>query len=164
MTKRQYLLLHGWLYVLVIIILLVFLVFQETDEIGIIFGSIILIFLTFKTYACFMKIQNIKDEDNNFGPPVNSSTDEKIAYYKRILFIALPAFIVLSVWIFWQLNNLESGLVESISLWSPISLLFDWGGFWMAVLATPVLGFLLVIELFFKIKKLKNTDNSSLNN
>jgi hypothetical protein len=158
MTKRQYLLLHGWLYALVVIILLVFFVFQEIDEIGIIFGTIILIFLSLKSYACFMKVQNIKDEDNNFGAPANSSTDEKITYYKRILFIALPAFIILSVWIFWQLNNLELGLVESVSLWEPISLLYDWGGFWLAVLATPILGILLVIELIFKIKKLRNSD------
>lgn len=158
MTKRQYLLLHGWLYALVVIILLVFFVFQETDEIGIIFGTIILIFLSIKSYASFMKVQNIKDEDNNLGPPTNSSNDEKISYYKRILLIAIPAFIILSVWIFWQLYNLELGLVESVSLWEPISLLYDWGGFWVAVLATPILGILLVIELIFKIKKLRNSD------
>lgn len=164
MTKRKYLLLHGWLYALVVIILLVFFVFQEIDEFGIVFGTIILIFLSFKSYACLMEVQNIKDEDNNFGSPENSSMDGKISYYKRILFIALPAFILFSVWIFWQLNNLESGVVESISLWGPISLLYDWGGFWLAVLATPVLGILFAIELLFKIKKLRNSDYNSHNN
>lgn len=164
MNKRQYLLLHGWLYALVVAILLVIFVFQEIDQIGIIFGTIIIFLLSYKSYSCFKEIKNTRKEDNVCGPPADASTIEKIVYYKRIFVIGTPAFIFLIGWTYWELNNLESGSFESIRLWEPISLLYDLGGFWLAVLFLPILWTLIGIEVIFKIKKLKNSDNNSFYN
>jgi hypothetical protein len=151
MNKRQYLLLRGWAYVLTTIILLTIFVTQKIDGIGIIFGIAILSFLSYKSYSCFKELNNTSDEEQVFAPSTDSSVREKISFYKRMVLIAIPAFIILSVWTYLDLKSLESGAVAYVSLWGPISLLYNLGGYWLALLTTPVLGIIIVTLLLRKI-------------
>jgi hypothetical protein len=157
MDKRKYLLFQGWLYALTVIVLLVIFAFQKLDEFGIVFSIGFLSFLSYKSYSCFKELQNTREEDRVFEPSADASTTEKIAFYNKTLSIGIPAFMILSAWTYFDLTNLESGTVEYVSLWSPISLLYDWGGYKLAVLAAPLLGILSVFLLLRKIKALKNT-------
>jgi hypothetical protein len=75
-----------------------------------------------------------------------------------MLLIGVPAFIITSVWTYIDLKSLESGTVGSVLLWEPVSLLYNLGGFWLAVLATPLLGVLIVILGLRKIKELKDSE------
>ena len=158
MNKRQYLLLRGWSYALIVIVLIVIFAFQEIDEFGIIFGIAFCLFLLFKSYSCFREIKNTREEDRVFAPSTDSSTTEKRSFYKKVLLIAIPAFIILSIWIYTDFKDLESGTVEYVSAWGPISLLYELGGFWLAVLATPLLGVITITLLLKKIQELKNTE------
>ncbi|MES2575348.1 MAG: hypothetical protein V4572_10425, partial [Bacteroidota bacterium] len=65
------------------------------------------------------------------------------------------AFTILSVWIYFDLKDLESGTVEYVRLWAPIYILYNLGGFWLAVTATPLLGIIIAILFLKKIKELK---------
>ncbi len=106
------------------------------------------------------EIKNIREEDRVYEPSSDASTTEKILFYKRTLLVAIPAFLVLSVITFWDLKKIELGTVESVSLWGPISLIYDFLGHWAAVATTPLLGVLAVVMLLRKIKALKNTERS----
>lgn len=158
MDKRKYLLFQGWAYALAVVVLTVIFAFQKTDEFGIIFGIAFLSFLAYKSYSCFKELKNAREEDRVYAPSTDSTIAEKISFYKRMLLIGVPAFIITSVWTYIDLKSLESGTVGSVLLWESVSLLYSLGGFWLAVLATPLLGVLIVILGLRKIKELKDTE------
>jgi len=157
MDKRRYLLFRGWSYALTVVVLLVIFTFQEIDDFGLVFGFAFLGFLLYKSYSCFRELKSAKKEDKIFAPSADVSTAEKISYYKKILLIGIPAFIILSVLTYIDLKDLEKGTVEYVSVWGPISFLYNLSGFWTAVLATPLLGFTTVVILLKKIKDIKNS-------
>jgi hypothetical protein len=160
MNQRKYLLLQGWGYALTVVILLVLFAFTEIDEFGKVFGVIFLCFLSYKSYSCFKQLETTREEDRVYAPNTDASAEESVGFYKKMIFIGIPAFIGLSLWTYFDLNNLESGNVESVRLWEPISLLYEFGGFWIAVLATPLLGIVSVFLLIRKIQEVKrNSDN-----
>jgi hypothetical protein len=156
MDKRQYLLFCGWCYSLTVIVLLAIFAFQKIDDFGFYFGIAFITFLTYKSYSCFSAIKNTREEDRVFAPSTDTSKTEKISFYNKTLWVGIPAFIILSVWTYGDLTDLESGIVESVSIWEPIHLLYNMGGYWLAILATPLLGILSVILILRKIKELKN--------
>ena len=158
MDKRKYLLFQGWAYALVVVVLTVIFALQKTDESGVIFGIAFLSFLAYKSYSCFKELKNTRDEDRDYAPSTDSTIAEKISFYKRMLLIGVPAFIITSIWTYLDLKSLESGTVDSVLLWEPVSLLYNLGGFWLAVLATPLLGVFIVILGLRKIKELNNTE------
>jgi hypothetical protein len=158
MNKKQYLLFSGWAYALIVIVLLVIFAFQKIDTFGIVFGIVILSYLSYKSYSCFKELKNTREDDRVFAPSADASVTEQISFYNRTLLIGIPAFIILSVMTYFDLQKLESGTVEYVSLWAPVSLLYDLGGYWLAVLGTPLLGILVIVLLLIKIGKLKNTE------
>lgn len=155
MNKRHSLILRGWCYALVGIAILSILAFKKIDEFGMIFSIGFVAFLAFRSYSCFKELKKTEKEDQVFSYPDNSPVKEKISYLTRIAIIGAIAFLILSVWTYFDLKDLESGTVEYVRLWAPISLLYDLGGFWLAVLATPLLGILTIFLLMRKIKELK---------
>jgi hypothetical protein len=158
MNKKQFLLLQGWGYAFAIILILILFTTQKIDEFGIAFGIALLFFLSYKSYSCFNEINNTREEDKVYAPAEDSTKSEKIAFYNRALSISIPAFIILSVWTYLDLKNLELGTVEYVSLWGPISLLYDFGGYRLAVISTPLLGVLTMFLLLRKINELKSNE------
>ncbi|PXY42282.1 hypothetical protein DMB65_03375 [Flavobacterium cheongpyeongense] len=155
MDKRRYLLIRGWSYNIAIFALLIIFAFQEIDQFGLVFGLALLLLLSYKSYLCFRELKITREEDRVFAPSTDASTTEKISYYKKILLIGIPAFFILSVWTYIDLKSLEKGTVEYMSVWAPIFFLYNLGGFWTAVLATPLLGCTTLILLLKKINDLK---------
>ncbi len=161
MKKKQYLLLQGWLSALSVIVILTFFAFQkssEIDEFGMIFGILMLLFLSYKSYACFKKIRHTREEDMVYQPSTDASKTEITSYYKRIFYISIPVFIILSIEIYFDLKDLEQGNAESVRIWAPIAFLYEHGGFWLGVLSTPILGILCLFVLWKKIKRTKASD------
>jgi hypothetical protein len=163
MNKKKYLLIQGWAYAICVpsIIILTFISYQkfkEIDEFGIIFGSVILLFLIYKSYSCFKEIKNTRDEERAYSPPTDASKTEIISYYKRVFYISIPAFIILSIWIYYDLNELETGNVETVRLWAPIAFLYENGGYWLAILTTPILGIICWFAFWKIIKKTSESE------
>ncbi|PKB15425.1 hypothetical protein [Flavobacterium sp. 5] len=84
----------------------------------------------------------------------NTLNDEKIKYHKRIIYIGLLAFAVLSIWTITELNGFENGL-EDAEIWAPIGFVYDNFGYWSAVLISPLLGLLVLFSNVKSIMKLK---------
>ena len=163
MNQKKYLLFKGYAYAISIIVILVFvtysyLQFNEIDEFGIIFGVIFISLLSYKSYSCFKEIKNTREEEMPFAPPTDASKSEIISYYKKIFYISIPAFVILSIWIYIDLRDLETGKEDYVRIWAPISFLYEIGGFRFAVLATPFLGILCWFAFWRIIKKTKESE------
>jgi len=91
---------------------------------------------------------------NNFVSPdaanqqIESDADQ-IASLKRLMYLFLPACIILSIWVIFDLNQLESGGADSVRLWAPVAFLYNQLGYWPAILFVPVLG-LAVLGLLWR--------------
>lgn len=162
MNKKKYLLLQGWVSAIsvVAILILTFIStnhFEELDEFGIIFGSAFILFLLYKSYSCFKEIKNTREEERVYQPPTDATKSEIISYYKRLFYISIPAFIILSVWIYYDLTELESGNEDSVTIWAPIAFLYEKGGYWLAILTTPIIGIICCFAFWKIIKKTKES-------
>lgn len=98
---------------------------------------------------------------NKLAPPEASnqqteSDAEQIASLKRLMYLFLPACVVLSTWIIYDLNQLESGGADSVRLWAPVAFLYDQLGYWPAILFVPVLG-LVVLGLLWRQIRLRQS-------
>lgn len=51
----------------------------------------------------------------------------------------------LAVWVYHDLAAVDSGAVESVSVWWPVALLYEHVGFWPAVLLLPIASFLSLV-------------------
>ena len=71
---------------------------------------------------------------------------ERRRYFRRHLIGAAIAFPVLSAWTAYDLAQVESGAATE-SLWSPVAVVYDYAGFWPAVLSVPAVGTLVVVAL-----------------
>jgi hypothetical protein len=154
MNKRRYLFLRGWSYILIAVAIILTCIFKKIDEFGFIFSIIFIPLLAYQSYSCFKKLQKTDKDDMAFVPREDSPATEKISYFKRLAIVGGIAFAILSVWTYFDLQNLESGTVEYVKLWAPISLLYNLGGFWLATLITPILGIVIILLL---LKKNTNT-------
>jgi hypothetical protein len=158
MKQKNYFLLRGWLYAVAIVVIIVASLsavdFKEIDSFGIVFGIILLLALSFLSYTFFRKARSV-GEEKMITPTTNSPASSQITYYRSMLLISIPAFAILSAWIFYDLNSLESGNADSVNLLAPIAWLYRSGGYWLAVLATPILGILVIVLFIILIRKLK---------
>ncbi len=98
---------------------------------------------------------------NKLAPPEASnqqieSDAEQIASLKRLMYLFLPACIILSIWVIFDLNQLESGGADSVRLWAPVAFLYDQLGYWPAILFVPVLG-LVVLGLLWRQIRLRQS-------
>lgn len=83
--------------------------------------------------------------------------DAQRAHLRRRISLSLFAFPALSACTGYQLWQLESGAVDSVSLWGPIGALYELVGFGPAVLAVPALGLLTITALIRKRRTLDAT-------
>jgi hypothetical protein len=73
-------------------------------------------------------------------------------HWKQVLFYG-AAFVGLTVIVILDLNALESGRVESVSLWAPIVSFYERFGYWSAVLFSPTIGFFCAWAISRKLMK-----------
>ena len=86
--------------------------------------------------------------------PTPAMVAAQVQYLRRALYMGIPAFVVSSVWVAWDLYRLETGAVQRVSVWVPVALLYDYFGFWPSVLFVPVLGAVCLPLLRRKIRRL----------
>ena len=152
MNKKSYHRFLGQTNALLVIAIVLLLITVKTDTFGLITGLILILIFAYKSFSNFKFSTSVNEKDPVVGPLHDATTEEKISYYKKGVWIAIAAFTILSVWTIIDLNALKSGTEESVSLWGPIALLYQYGGYWLAVITTPLLGLLVVLNFLRKIK------------
>lgn len=89
-------------------------------------------------------------------PDVNTlPVPERRPFMKRQLAGAAVFFPLFSLWVWKDLNLLESGAAETVRLWLPIGLIYEHLGYWPAVLVLPSMG---VVVCTFWFHRLNNSD------
>lgn len=114
------------------------------------------ILFAYLSYKNFKLSKESKEEERIYAPNINATQIEQINFYKRYIYISLVAFPILSFFIISELNDLESGRVQSVSIWGPVSFIYQQFGYWPAILFVPILGFISITVFIYKIRKNKN--------
>jgi MFS family permease len=102
------------------------------------------VYLCYHAYRSYKTVQTIDPEADIPDPLAHLSDNGKIAYLYRTILIFIAACTVLSIWVWYDISALEAGEVDSISLYFPISLGYELGGFWGGVLTLPVIMLIIV--------------------
>ncbi|HEY0030988.1 MAG TPA: hypothetical protein VGC65_09540 [Bacteroidia bacterium] len=152
MKKKHYHLLRAWLYVASAFIILSVPLWNELDEIGFIFTFLIVLLFGWLSYTNFKSSITAKEEERAYAPSANATIEEQVKFYKRYIHLSLLAFPLLTLITIFDLNELESGSKQRISLWAPISFLYEQFGYWAAILSIPVLGLIVVLLFIRKIR------------
>jgi len=76
---------------------------------------------------------------------------ERVRHIQKNLAGVAILFPLLSYWVVRDLTRLEGGLSEEVRVWWPVSVLYDSLGYWPTVLATPILGGVIVIVWLRKL-------------
>jgi hypothetical protein len=105
-------------------------------------------------YWDYRESRQASDKERAYQPPIDASTEQQIAYYKKFLGFTLVSFPVLSIVTIYQLHSLQSG-DETESVWIPVALAYEWGGYWPAALCVPVTGALIAGVFVLRIEQLK---------
>lgn len=129
--------------------------FTDKDEIGSQLGLIFLICTSIMSFVYFGRARRSTESNRVYSPDVNTSTIEQIAYYKRMVRIGIVAFLILTCMTIYDLNQVQSGEVEHLRTWMPVSFLYNLGGYWLAIMTTPLIGLITLYLLIRKIKQLK---------
>lgn len=156
MKTRHYLIFNFLGYGIVALFLLGLIIVLKSDLFGLIFGILFILIFSYKSYSSYRQLKNVPSDEKMYTPPINASVQDQINSYKRVMIAGSIAIVALSIWVFIQLNELESGKVDSVKLWGPIPLLYDLGGYWLAVLSTPAVGVFVLVAGIRKIIILKN--------
>ena len=153
MKRTLYLRWLGVLYVLPVLGIggVMALHYPEITTVGLVFLLVCLVLFAVASFRCFRDLGAARAEDAAFVPPTDAEVLEQMAYFKRMLYLAVPAFPILAIWIYSDLRSLESGAAESVRIWGPVAFLYETGGFWVAILAVPLLGVFAIAALFKKM-------------
>ncbi len=84
MKQKDYLLLMGWAYALLVVGGLLLVAFQglEIDTFGLVFGVCILAFFSYKSYTCFRDLKVVRQEDMVYAPPKDATVQERFPILK----------------------------------------------------------------------------------
>ncbi|TGJ98691.1 hypothetical protein EHQ53_12230 [Leptospira langatensis] len=130
------------------------------DETGLILSIALGLLAAFFSYRMFKNLKDIREEDQAYAPPLDASVDEKVTYYKKILYISLIVFPSLSIIVILDLNSLESGEAATVRTWALVAFIYEQFGYWAAILAAPVLGVLVVAGLLRTIRLLRSENKA----
>lgn len=92
-------------------------------------------------------------------PPV-----EQIRGCKRSIWVLAILGPVLSCWTYYDLFSVETGAEQSVSVWVPVAMLYNFFGFWPAVLCWPLFCSLVIGASFIRIQKAKSMLQQNGNN
>lgn len=161
-TKKTSLQLTRVIYValLLFFIALVISSYEDIDHFGFIVVVCLIAYIGYKLYKTHRQLETVADDEPLQQTLLDLPPAERIKTIKRLLLIGVPAIIVLSIYNFYELQQLESGQRDEFSTWAPIAVIYNYWGFWPAVLALPLVGIFVAISLIKQLKTAKH-DNQS---
>jgi hypothetical protein len=84
---------------------------------------------------------------------------DRVRYFRRLLVLGLIVFPLLSAWVAYDLNQLESGSAPRVDLWAPVGFVYARLGYWPAVLMVPSLGVTLIVIMTVKLRQIASMAN-----
>ena len=57
----------------------------------------------------------------------------------------------------YQLVQVEFGSAQRVTVWAPVAMMYDFFGFWPAVLFVPAIGLLIILSLARKLRAIKES-------
>lgn len=142
---------YGWLFTAMALFFISMPLWIETDEAGPIFALIFAAAAGLRAAWHFWRASKLAPTTPAFPDHSKLPIDERKAVVKRSLLIGTPGVVALSAWVAWDLSRLEAGTTQSVYIWAPLSLAYDLGGYWAAVLGLPVLWSAIMINAYFKL-------------
>jgi hypothetical protein len=74
---------------------------------------------------------------------------------RRFMWIIVLVLTPGSAWIAYDLAQVEFGTARSVRVWAPVALMYNFFGFWPAVLLLPVLGVALLLTMAWALRTIK---------
>jgi hypothetical protein len=81
--------------------------------------------------------------------------EKQVKALTTVIRVGLLGFLVLTVFIAFDLHALESGEKGSVRIFAPAAYLYNHVGYWPAVTVTPILGVLVLAILVFRRRSLQ---------
>ena len=81
--------------------------------------------------------------------------ENRAAAMRRLMLLFSAAILLLSGFTLYQLLQLEYGSAQRVTVWGPIAPLYDFLGFWPAVLFAPAIGVIGVTAMVKKLRTIK---------
>ena len=104
----------------------------------------------------FIEARKSSPTEPVFFDPSAAPPEAQEKYFRRMLWVSAIAFPGLTAITAWELSRLESGEVEHVRLWAPLSALYEVEGFGPTVAAVPILGLLCMSVFTYKLKQLED--------
>lgn len=108
-------------------------------------------------YGVIRILRVVQDDRPEIAHPIPSDLplDDRIRILRRGLWLIPLLLVPLSAWASWDLYRLETGQVAEIQIWSVIGDIYNYYGFWPAVLFAPVGTLLFEGFLLFGLRQLR---------
>ena len=81
--------------------------------------------------------------------------ENRVAAMRRLMLLFSAAILLLGGFTLYQLLQLEYGWAQRVNVWGPIAPLYDFLGFWPAVLFIPAIGVLGLTAMARKLRTIK---------
>ncbi len=91
--------------------------------------------------------------------PGRAPVPEQIRILRRSLWLSAFAFSLVSICVAYDLHQLETGVVDYVRTAEFSGFLYEHFGYWTAVLAIPVLGFICCTGFVLKLRKLTERES-----
>jgi hypothetical protein len=161
MNKRKYLLFQAWSYVAIIVAIptIVIIKGDSIDTFGMVVGTIMLLYLTFRAYSGFKAAKMVGSKDSyEFGPPKGTPPKEHVAYLTKLYIVAMVLLAILEIWTVSDLNEIWFEGREHVRIWAPVAFVSRVAGYWPAVLVVPAVMALLTFLYFRKVRQLRSKE------
>ena len=83
-------------------------------------------------------------------PPVEGARQTRLA-----MWVLGTISVMATAFMAYQLVQVEFGSARRVTVWAPVAMMYDFFGFWPAVLLVPALGLLILFSLARKLRALK---------
>jgi hypothetical protein len=144
---------YGFLYGAVAVFMLGLPLFEQIDELGKWFVVLAVAAFGLRSAWHFRRAFKLAADEPAFPDVSKMPISERAATVKRAMLVGTPAVAVLSAWAAWDLRQLELGRADYVTLWAPLSLAYDLGGYWAAVLGLPVLWVFFIAYAMLKLRR-----------
>ena len=162
MKKKHYYIMNTIKYGLLSLFFLIGLFIFGDGEIEFrIMAIIIGIIFSYLFFKSFKKIKEPGIIDNKYKPADDASEYDKIKFYKRMIYMSIVAFPILSYFNFDDITNFENGKADYLNLWWPVAFAYEKFGYWAGVVFVPVLGIIVIVGFFIVIKNIKWKHNKN---
>ena len=149
---------YGVLFGAVAVFMLGLPLFEEIDELGKWFILLFVVAFGLRSAWHFRRASRLAADEPAFPDVSKMPISERAATVRRSMLVGTPGVALLSAWAAWDLRQLESGRTDHVTLWAPLSLAYDLGGYWAAVLGLPVLW---VFFIAYAMRKLRREEQDA---